>query len=152
MNDKKRANESKWQKQMKGWQIIFYVMQTPAHPSGGIIQRRDWVFRLQWLGNFRAGLSALRRKLRWAPHSRHSTPFPSPFQAIIWAGFGTVESNVSVSNSNCMQRHEYLPVTLLLGYGEVLQSTQGKKAWNGHNPAVTSWEQRLWNSDWNRMV
>lgn len=36
MNDKKVL-----QKQLKGWRIISYIIQTPAHPSGGIIQRKD---------------------------------------------------------------------------------------------------------------
>lgn len=59
---------------MKGWQIISYVIQKPAHPSGRIIRRRGWVRRLQQLGDLRAGSAALRTELRWALHPRHCLP------------------------------------------------------------------------------
>lgn len=108
------------------------------------------------LGNLRADSSALRTKLRWASYSRHNTPSPSPFQTIIWAVFGTVKSSVSVSNSNCRQRHEYLPVTISLGYEKFCKAHRAKR----HKMDITlQWqvesrdsENSSVHSDWNRVV
>lgn len=81
---------------MNEWQKKFYKGKWKAGESFPMSYRHLHIHLVglsrggTGLGNLRVDSSALRRKLKWAPHSRCSIPFLSPFKAIIWAGFGTV--------------------------------------------------------------